>query len=165
MTHQHKKQNLSPLDRVDLALASRLVGTGIEQDLIAAAQRALDGIRLPAPADAEFLISLLRLRGLAINDDEAEKVIAGRHSKIPALSQEYRLLCGLKECLNMVRERAATENPPDGWFMVELFRTMVRGLPRFRDNDLRRCPPWDAMLYINYAAPERLRISFHSVDS
>ncbi len=165
MTHQHKKQNLSPLDRVDLALASRLVGAGSEQDLIAAAQRALDGIRLPAPADSEFLISLLRLRGMAINDNEAGKVIAGRHSKIPALSQEYRLLCGLKECLNMVRQRASTNNPPDGWFMVELFRTMVKDLPRFRDNELRRCPPWDAMLYINYPAPEQLRFLIDSFDS
>ncbi|MFT4843517.1 MAG: hypothetical protein ACI8UD_003526 [Planctomycetota bacterium] len=165
MTHQQKKQNLSMLDRVDLALASRLVGQGVDQDLIAGAQRALDGIRRPAPTDAQFLISLLQLRGFIIDEEDASYVLAGRESKMSQLTQEYRLLKGLQKCLRMIRQRASNSIPPDGWFMVELFRTMAKDLPRFRNNDLRRSPPWDALLYINYPAPEQLRFLIDSFDS
>lgn len=164
VTNQQQKHNLSMLDRVDLALASRLVGQGVDDDLIAAAQRALDGIRRPAPTDAEFLVSLLRLRGFVIDDEDAANVLAGRESKMSPLTQEYRLLHGLRDCLRMVRQRAASSIPPDGWFLVELFRTMSKELPRFRNNDLRRSPPWDALLYINYPAPEQLRFLIDSFD-
>ena len=67
VSNQQKNHNVSMLDQIDLALASRLVGEPVEQDLIAGAQRALDGIRRPAPTDAEFLISLLRLRGFSVD--------------------------------------------------------------------------------------------------
>ncbi|MDA7494576.1 hypothetical protein N8467_00760 [bacterium] len=153
------------LDRVDLALASRLIGQEVEDNLIAFAQRALDGIRSPSPTDAEFLISLLRLRGFIIDDEEAGHVLAGRESRISSLSQEFRLLRGLQDCLAMVRQRAAHSIPPDGWFLVELFRTMAKGVPRFRNNDLRRSPPWDALLYINYPPPEQLRFLIDSFDN
>ena len=165
VTHQQKKHNLSMLDRVDLALANRLVGAGVDKDLIAGAQQALDGIRRPAPTDAEFLISLLRLRGFVIDDEEASNVLAGRESTMSELTQEYRLLRGLQKCLRMVRQRASNSIPPDGWFLVELFRTMAVDLPRFRNNDLRRSPPWDALLYVNYPAPEQLRFLIDSFDN
>lgn len=164
VTNQQKKHNISMLDRVDLALANRLVGAGVEEDLIACAHRALDGIRRPAPTDAQFLISLLRLRGFVIDDEQAAHVLAGRQSKMSPLTQEYRLLKGLQECLAMIRRRAAHSIPPDGWFLVELFRMMTKELPRFRNNDLRRSPPWDALLYINYPAPEQLRFLIDSFD-
>lgn len=153
------------LDRVDLALASRLVGQGVDEDLIAGAQRALDGIRRPAPTDTQFLISLLQLRGFVIDEEDAGYVLAGRDSKMSQLTQEYRLLLGLQKCLRMIRQRASNSIPPDGWFMVELFRTMAHDLPRFRNNDLRRSPPWDALLYVNYPAPEQLRFLIDSFDS
>ena len=165
MTHQQKKHNLSMLDRVDLALASRLVGDGVEKDLIAGAQRALDGIRRPAPTDAEFLISLLRLRGFVIDAEDAGHVLAGRASRMSELTQEYRLLRGLQQGLRMIRQRASQSVPPDGWFLVELFRTMAQDLPRFRNNDLRRSPPWDALLYVNYPATDQLRFLIDSFDN
>ncbi|MFT4512880.1 MAG: hypothetical protein ACI91B_001580 [Planctomycetota bacterium] len=165
MTHQQKKQTLSMLDRVDLALASRLVGQGVDLDLIAGAQRVLGGIRRPAPTDAEFLISCLELRGFVIDAEDAACVLAGRDSKMSPLTQEYRLLKGLQKCLRMIRQRASNSIPPDGWFMVELFRTMAKDLPRFRNNDLRRSPPWDALLYITYPAPEELRFLIDSFDN
>lgn len=165
VTNQEKKHNISMLDRVDLALASRLVGDEVEEDLIAYAQRALDGIRSPAPTDAQFLISLLRLRGFVIDEQDAAHVLAGRQSKMSPLTQEFRLLRGLQNCLTMIRQRAALSIPPDGWFLVELFRTMSKELPRFRNNDLRRSPPWDALLYLNYPAPEQLRFLIDSFDS
>lgn len=153
------------LDRIDLALASRLIGHEVEEDLIAFAHRALDGIRSPSPTDSQFLVSMLQLRGFVIDEEEACHVLAGRESRISALSQEFRLLRGLQDCLAMIRQRAAHSIPPDGWFLVELFRTMAKGLPRFRNNDLRRSPPWDALLYLNYPEPDQLRFLVDSFDN
>ncbi|MFN3243463.1 MAG: hypothetical protein ACE37K_18310 [Planctomycetota bacterium] len=164
VTNQQKKHNLSMLERADLALASRLVGEGVEEDLIAGAQRVLDGIRRPSPSDAEFVISLLRLRGFVLDDADAEDVLAGRESRMSPLTQEYRLLRGLQKCLRMIRQRASQSVPPDGWFLVDLFRTMTAELPRFRNNDLRRSPPWDALLYVNYPSPDQLRFLVDSFD-
>ena len=153
------------LDRVDLALASRLVGQRVDEDLIACTQRALDGVRRPAPTDAEFVASCLRLRGFEIDVDDAASILVGRESKISPLTQEYRLVQGLQRCLRMIRQRASSSIPPDGWFMVELFRTMTEELPRFRNNDLRRSPPWDALLHMSYPAPDQLRLLIDSFDN
>jgi len=165
VSNRDPKHKLSMLERVDLALATRLVGHDTDQDLLASAQRALEGVRRPAPTDAEFLASLLRLRGFIIDDDDAADVLAGRESRMSPLTQEHRLLRGLKKCLRMVRERASASLPPDGWFLVELFRTMTAELPRFRNNDLRRSPPWDALLYLNYPAPDQLRFLVDAFDA
>lgn len=164
VTNQQQKHNISMLDRVDLALASRLIGDDVEQDLIACAHRVLDGIRSPAPSDSEFLTSLLQLRGFVIDDEDAAHVLAGRQCKMSPSTQEFRLLRGLRDCLTLIRQRAAHSIPPDGWFLVELFRTMSKDLPRFRNNHLRRSPPWDALLYLNYPAPEQLRFLIDSFD-
>jgi hypothetical protein len=141
------------------------VGKGVDQDLIAGAQCAMDGIRRPAPTDAEFLASCLQLRGFVIDQEDAGHILASQDSKMSPLSQEYRLVHGLQRCLRMIRQRASNSIPPDGWFMVEMFRTMAKDLPRFRNNDLRRSPPWDALLYMNYPAPEQLRCLLDSFDN
>ena len=153
------------LERLDLALAHRLVGDGVGGDLIATAQSAIDGVRRPAQSDAEFVTSVLRLRGFVIDDEDAADALAGREGRLTPLTQEYRLLRGLAKCLRMVRQRASSSMPPDGWFLVELFRTMTSQLPRFRNNDLRRGPPWDALLYVNYPAPEQLRYLLDGFDA
>ena len=165
MTNQQKNRDISTLDRIDLALASRLVGVPVGGDLIAGAQRAIDGIRRSAPTDAEFLNSVLRLRGFAVSDDDAAAALAGRDDRMSPLSQEYRLLRGLQLCLRMIRDRASQSLPPDGWFLVDLFRAMTAQMPRFRNNDLRRGQPWDAQLYLDYPAPEELRLLIDAFDS
>lgn len=157
MRHGDTKHGPSLLERVDLALASKLVGAVGEPEPLAIAQRVIDAVRRPAPADAAFVASLLRLRGFVVDDDDAADVLHGRSSRLPPLSQEFRMLAGLGRCLGLVRARAAEGTPPDGWFFVELFRTMTAELPRFRNNDLRRGPPWDAQLYVTYPASEQLR--------
>jgi hypothetical protein len=144
------------LERIDLALASRMVGSGGDDEPIAVAQRVLDGVRRPSPADIKFLSSLLRLRGLVLADDDAACVLEGRPGRLSPLTQEYRLLRGMQSALQLMRERASEGKAPDGWFLVELFRAMTAELPRFRNNDLRRGPPWDALLYVNYPAPDQL---------
>lgn len=165
MTNQQEHPNVPMLDQIDLALASRLVGEPVEQDLLAGAQRALDGLRRPAPSDAEFLISLLRLRGFSVTDEDGAAALAGRDGRLSPLTQEHRLLQGLQRCLRMIRERAAHSLPPDGWFLVEMFRELTAELPRFRNNDLRRGQPWDALLYVNYPASEQLRFLIDSFDN
>lgn len=148
-------KQLSLPERIDLALVGRMLRFA-DHEPLAAAQRVLDGVRRPAGADSHLAASLLRLRGLVLDDDDAADVFAGRPGRLSALSQEQRLLRGLRDCLAMVRARAVAGTPPDGWFGVELFRTMTAELPRFRNNDLRRGPPWDAQLYVSYPAAEQL---------
>ncbi|MBL9077184.1 MAG: hypothetical protein JNL08_06765 [Planctomycetes bacterium] len=152
------------LERVDLALASRMVADGNEGEPLATAQRVLDGLRRPMPEDAAFLASLLRLRGFVVDDDDALDVLFDRPGRLAAITQEHRLLRGLQECLRLIRARAAAGTPPDGWFAVELFRTMAARLPRFRNNDLRRGPPWDAQIYVSYPPPEQVRGLLESFD-
>jgi len=155
----------SLLERIDLALASELV-TGVGNgEPLAVAQRVFDGVRLPAPGDATFLASLLRLRGFVVTDEDANSVIGGGPARLSPLAQEYRLIRGLHECLRQVRVRASAGRPPDGWFLVDLWRTMTAELPRFRNNELRRGPPWDAVLYINYPGSEELRHLLDTFDS
>ncbi len=164
MSRPKHNSSLSILERTDLALARRLIGEAVDEDLIAGAQRALEGIRRPAPTDAEFVASALRLRGYVVSDEDAEDVLAGREGALSPLTQERRLLSGLYRCLQRIRERAAQSAPPDGWFLVELFRTMTAELPRFRNQDLRRGPPWDALLYVNYPTPDQLRFLVDGFD-
>lgn len=158
-------RQLSTLERIDLALASRMVTPGAEHEPIAAAQRAIDGVRQPSAADVDFLASLLRLRGFVVADADAAAVLAGRPGRLSPITQEHRLLRGLADCLQRIRQRAADGRAPDGWFLVELFRVMTAELPRFRNSDLRRGPPWDALLYVDYPAPEQLRVALDQFDA
>lgn len=158
-------RQLSVLERVDLALAARMVAHGHDDEPLAAAQRVLDGVRRPAPGDVEFLGSLLRLRGFAITDDDVADIVHGRPARLGATTQEHRLVLGLRECLRLLRQRAAAERPPDGWFLVELFRAMTAELPRFRNNELRRGPPWDAVHPVPYPPPEQLRSLLDGFDA
>jgi hypothetical protein len=154
----------SLLERVDLVLASRLVvGVG-DAEPIAVAQRVLDQVRRPAPSDAVFAAGALRLRGFVVTDEDAVAAVGGGGGVLSPLSQEYRLLRGLRACLEQIRGRAAAGLPPDGWFATELFRTLTAELPRFRNNELRRGAPWDAVLYVTYPQPEELRFLLSTFD-
>ena len=154
----------SLLERVDLALASDLV-TGIGQtEPLAVAQRVFDGVRRPAADDAMFLAATLRLRGFVVTDDDAVSAVAGTPGRLSPITQEHRMLRGLRECLGLIRQRAAEGLPPDGRFLADLFRTMTAELPRFRNNDIRRGPPWDAVLYVNYPQPEELHFLLDTFD-
>lgn len=155
---------LSTLERVDLALALRMLPADGSTEWIAAAQRALDGVRLPSESDIVFMASLLRFRGFAVSDEDAAAVFAGRSGRLTATTQEHRLLRGLAEALRRVRARADDGVPPDGWFLVELFRTVALELPRFRNNDLRRGPPWDAILYTNHAPVDQVQRMLDQFD-
>lgn len=156
---------LSVLERVDLALASRLVGDPAREELLAKAQRVMDALRRPGPDDAKLLAALLRLRGFVVDDDDAVAVVSGRPGRLSPLAQEHRLLSGLRECLRLIRKRAADGLLPDGWFMVDLFRALTAELPRFRNNELRQGPPWDALMYVTYPTPEQLAPILDTFDA
>lgn len=155
----------SLLERVDLALASRMVTDTADPEPLAVAQRVLDGVRRPTPDDAAFCAALLRLRGFVIDEQDALDVLLDRPGRLGAITQEHRIVRGLQQCLQLMRSRAAAGLDPDGRFLVELFRSMTARLPRFRNNDLRRGPPWDAQMYVNYPAPEQLNGLLDTFDA
>ncbi|HEX6812181.1 MAG TPA: hypothetical protein VF384_11200 [Planctomycetota bacterium] len=149
---------------MDLALATRLANASDHQEPLATSQRLLDEVRQPTANDAQFLAGLLRLRGFTLADDDAADVLEGRPARLSPITQEHRLLLGSRECLRLIRERAVAGTPPEGWFFVELFRTMTRELSRFRNNDLRRGPPWDALLHVSHPSPDQLRFLIDRFD-
>jgi hypothetical protein len=155
----------SLLERVDLALASTLVGAVGQAEPLASAQRVLDGLRRPGPSDAAFLASVLRLRGIVVDEADAVAAIGRTPGRLSPITQEHRLLCGLHDCLRLLRVRAAEGSPPDGWFLVELFKVMTAELPRFRNNEVRRGPPWDAVLWVTYPATDELRYVLDTFDA
>lgn len=151
------------LERVDLELASRLVA-GNRAEPLASAQRVLDGARRPGPTDPALFAALLRLRGFVVADEDAKAVLRGTSGRLAPVNQEFRMIRGLAAGLQLVRERAAAGEPPDGWFAVEIWKQMTAELPRFHNNDLRRGPPWDAVLYLNYPSPDQLAYLLDTFD-
>lgn len=154
----------SLLERVDLALATRLANASDHHEPLATSQNLLDEVRRPSSSDSTFMAGVLRLRGFVVQDDDAKDVVEGRLARLSPTTQEYRLLLGMRECLRLMRERAVAGMPPDGWFLVDMFRAMTRDLPRFRNIDLRRGPPWDALLHVSHPPPDQLRFLIDRFD-
>ena len=148
----------SILDRVDLSLAQRIAGSagGNEDQWIKAAHGHHDRLYRPSSQDPMFMAALLRLRGFAVQDKDAVEVLQGTSRRLAPACQESQLLFGLVDVLQMIRDRASQGRAPDGWFQVELFKVMTRGLPRFRNNALRVDQPWDGVLYVNHPRPGEL---------
>lgn len=159
------EQGPSLLERIDVALASRLVTAAGPDEPIAHAQQVFDRMLRPAPSDAAFCAALLRLRGLCVAEADAKAVLEGSPGLLTPVHQEFRMICGLREALVLMRQRAAAGTPPDGWFAVELWRRMTAELPRFRNNDMRRGPPWDALLYVDYPSADQLPFLLDTFDA
>ncbi|HZN39496.1 MAG TPA: hypothetical protein VFD82_11880 [Planctomycetota bacterium] len=145
-------------------MATRLANASDNHEPLATSQILLDEVRRPSPGDAAFMAGLLRLRGFVVEEQDARDVVEGRPGRLSPTTQEHRLLLGMRECLRLTRERALAGMPPDGWFLVDLFKTMTRDLPRFRNIDLRRGPPWDAMLHVSHPTPDQLRFLIDRFD-
>jgi hypothetical protein len=152
-------------DRVDLALARTIADVaGGDEALLARAQGYHDRLYRPAAADPALLAALLRLRGLTMFDGDAVDLLAGNSRRFLPSSQESQLLFGLTDGLQMLRDRASQGRPPDGWFLVEVFKVVTRGLQRFRNNTLRADQPWDGLLYVHHPAPTELTALLDSFD-
>lgn len=156
----------SLLDRVDLLLAQRIAGFDhdAEQQMLQAAHLYHDRLFRPSSHDPMFMAALLRLRGFTVQDADAVEVLDGSSRRLMPASQESQLLFGLVDVLQMMRDRASQGRAPDGWFLVELFKTMTRGLPRFRNNALRVDQPWDGMLYVAHPRPTELNAVLDRFD-
>lgn len=144
------------LERIDLALAQRLVGMTGEQELLAGAQHFQDRIYRPDGRDAHWIGALLRLRGLIVLDEDVADILTGSTARFPAGTQEACMIHGLHNLLREMRERASRGRMPNGTFLVAAFATMTSGVARFRNNLVRRDVPWDAVLYVTYPRPDEL---------
>ncbi len=157
----------SMIERIDLALATRLAAARLEQEPIAGSDRFHAGLRRLPGGDAAWIGGLLRLRGLVVFDDDIAEALAGRGTRLARESQEHQMALGLADALRAMRDRAAGGEPPDGHFLMDLFQAMTRGVARFRGNLLRADAPWDAVLYVVYPKPDELRRildSFHRAN-
>jgi len=152
------------LDRLDLAMAVRLAGSGDEQELLAVAQRFQDCL-YNTDRDARWIAALLRLRGMLVLNDDAADVLSAGQSRFRPGSQEHAMVTGLHDVLQMVRDRASRGVLPDGWFLVEAFKAMTRGIARFRNNAVRADAPWDAILYLRYPLVDELNYLLDTFDA
>lgn len=155
----------SILERIDLALAQRIVGMGSEPELLAGAQRFQDRIYRADGRDARWIGALLRLRGLLILDEDVADVLTGHAARFPAGTQEACMIRGLHDLLREMRERGSLGRPPDGRFLTSAFAMMTNGIARFRNNSLRRDAPWDAILYVSYPLPLELEQLLATFDA
>jgi hypothetical protein len=165
MAGEPHPQHLSPLERLDLELAARLAaareraGASRLEDLAVALAPA------PAASDAEWIAATLGLRGYVVAVDDVQRLLSGLSAKLRVGQQEHALVVGMARVLRSLRDRAAAGRPPDGWFLVELFRQLTCEVPRFRNNELRRDEPWDSVLYVSYPQPALLRGLLDTFDA
>jgi hypothetical protein len=100
---------------------------------------------------------VLGLRGLLVHPEDVDAVLCGRASKYVESQHEHAMIRGLGRVFRVIHEHAGQGRAPDGWHLAQLFKVFSRGVARFRNNSLRRDTPWDAILYVKYPAPERVR--------
>lgn len=145
------------LERLDLALATRLVGRSQGgDDLLATAQRMQDENYRSSVSDAAFVAGLLQLRGLRVTTDDAMALLHGGHSRFSPLNQEYQMVHGFDGALRLLRERAQLGRLLDGQLLFDLYQRVTRGIARFRNVTLRADQPWDALLHVSYPPPGEL---------
>jgi hypothetical protein len=150
-------RHLTLLERLDLALASRLALRG-ELDLGRPDDLRATPMRTDPEADAVWVAGVLGLRGFRLDPREAAGLLRRGFSPRVGADQETRLMLGMGAVLQAVRVRAAAGQPPDGWFAVELFRRLTGEITRFRGNALRKDEPWDGVLGVRYPPGEAIPV-------
>ncbi len=156
----------SVLERLDLVMASRMVEAHQPgEDPAAHAVRFQDRIYTSEADDAGWISALLQIRGLVVTEHDVREVLAGRSSRFESNQQELRLIRGMVDVLGILRDRGARGLCPDGWFMAEMFKTLTRGIPRFKGNVLRRDEPWDGLLHVQYPHPTQLQTMLDTFDA
>lgn len=155
MVADQETPRLNLLQRLDLALASRVAE---------APPRVTDltrGKGLPEPPAvdvSEWISGLLGLRGLLVRPEDAAAVIQGEPCRFEEDRHEYNLISGLNRVYDRMLQWRKEGRAPDGWLMVELFKEFTRDVARFRNNQMRKDSPWDAILYVKYPDSENLSV-------
>jgi hypothetical protein len=156
--------SFSPLERLDVALAERLARQADIADLTASEVLSPGFLHQDDRGDARWIADTLSMRGFLVPADDVFRLLQGQASRFEVGHQEHSLIIGLSRVLRCLRERCRLGRPPDGWFLVELFRLLTREVPRFRNNEIRRDVPWDAILYVCYPGPGEVRFLLDSFD-
>ena len=147
MAHNDDSQRLNVLERLDLALASRVA------DVPPLISELVGGEGLPAAPIAdrcEWVAGMLGLRGLLIQTGDVRAVINGDRGRFGPDHHEYSLIAGLLRVHQRLIKESRRDRELDGWILVDYFKMFVRDVARFRNNFLRRDTPWDAILYVKY---------------
>ncbi len=150
------------MERLDLALASQLAG--VDGEVTAAAERRQDELFRSETGDHSWIAAVLGLRGFAVQPQDVADVLGGRSGRFRRRHQEHALIFGMQSVLRMIRDRALQGVPPDGWFLVELFKLLTVEVPRFHKRALRRDQPWDGLLYVRYPDPGELEAQVDSFN-
>lgn len=161
MSADRTPQHLSVLERLDLLLASRMaetVGRSILVEDLTSGAGADAGLASAAVDRTEWVASVLGLRGLLVRPEDVAAVAEDREDegRYQDRHQECQLIRGGLRIFAQLQSWAAMGRAPEGWLLVELFKELTLDVPRFRNNQLRRDMPWDAILYVNYPEPGRL---------
>lgn len=153
-------QHLTLLQRIDLAIASRVAQRRESVDLARPEDLQSDALLEHPVEDSEWIGRVLGLRGFEVRSNEVEKILATGDGPDIRADQETRLIWGMSRVLRSIRQSAVNGNKPDGWMTVGLFRELTGEIARFRGNALRRDQPWDGIPGVRYpdsdAVPELL---------
>lgn len=156
MSEDPVRADLTALERLDVALASRLAVRAASVD-VGRPEDLCDVLDPPGPEfTARAVAGLLSLRGVAVRFEDVAAALSAAPSGPGPERQDHRLARGLSNCLELARSRAREGRLPDGWFLLELVRILTADIPRFRNNHLRRDAPWDAVPFLTYPDPGEL---------
>ncbi|MBK8976301.1 MAG: Fic family protein [Planctomycetes bacterium] len=141
------------LERLDLALAEWITDRASED---IEPGKPVQGWRWTPeePVRHTWIAGLLAIRGYAVRPVDVEAVLAGRPGRFQREHQEAALIRGMRAALTALEARVADDRPPDGWWLVLLFRALSGDLRRFRNNSMRRDVPWDALRGVVYPPPD-----------
>lgn len=156
MNEDPVRADFSALERLDVALAGRLAARAASVD-VGRPEDLRELLDPPGPeVTARAVAGLMSLRGVPPPPEDVAAALAGVRGRLTPERHDYRLVHGLRACLESVRGRAREGRLPDGWFLLELMRQATADIPRLRNNHLRRDAPWDAVPFVTYPDPGEL---------
>ena len=156
MSAEPGDQHLTLLQRLDLALASRVAYKRERLDLARPEDWQSEALREDPASDSHWISRVLALRGFEFDGSKVLEILHGRSDPNAQQSQEARLMRGVSAVLRTTRDQAAEGRIPDGWLAVELFRQLTGEIARFKGNALRRDLPWDGIVGVSYPDADKV---------
>ncbi len=142
---------LNLTERLDVALAGTL-STTLEgpTDGLGLAERQIQVLAFTVAERNRWISGILGLRGYLVTVSDVEAILAGREGRYGAKNQEFLFVKSLDGILDELIKRGAAGIEPNGGYLVELFRRLTAGVPKYQNNHIRRDLPWDASANVNY---------------